>query len=133
MTRCLFFYGVLIPELTPPPVRALLAGLGPGVAATAGGLLYAVDDSLGAHPAMVAGESPVLGVLHQAGSVDLVALDRFEGADYRRAPVAVTTAQGEEQVADAYLWLGSTDTLELIPDGDFARWLRESGKPAFGS
>lgn len=133
MNRYLFFYGVLIAELAPPPVRALLAGLGPGVSATARGLLYAIDEPAGVHPAMVAGEGTVRGMLHEAGGVDLAALDRFEGADYRREPVAVATEEGQEQSADAYVWLRSTAALEVIPDGDFARWLRESGKPAFGA
>jgi gamma-glutamylcyclotransferase (GGCT)/AIG2-like uncharacterized protein YtfP len=128
----LFFYGVLMGEVAPPPVRLLLAGLGPGRGASAQGDLFAVDEPLGAHPAMVAGKGRVRGIVHDAGSVDLAALDLFEGDAYARRPIRVTAEDGETIEAEAYLWLGATTDLEPIPDGDFARWLRASGKPAIG-
>ena len=127
----LFFYGVLIAEIAPPPVQKLLAGLGPGRPATARGDLYGVDDPEGAHPAMVPGEGLVKGVLHEAGSVDLVGLDAFEGADYARR-VVVVTSEGKDIAAEAYIWVAPTDGLAPIPDGDFARWLAESGRPPIG-
>ncbi|MCT2558004.1 gamma-glutamylcyclotransferase [Tsuneonella sp. YG55] len=130
MTR-LFFYGVLIAEIAPPPVRRLLAGIGPGRPATARGTLWAVDDPAGAHPAMTPGGGTVKGVLHEAGAVDLAGLDAFEGADYARTPIAVD-CDGARLSAQAYLWIASTAGLEPIPDGDFARWLAESGRPPIG-
>lgn len=122
----LFFYGVLIEALASPIIRQLLAGLGPGQPATVQGDLYAVQAAGGWHPAMVAGSGTVHGVLYEAGRVDLAGLDRFEGADYRRAAVTVTSAQGEIE-AQAYLWLRPVAGLERIAHGDFARWLGETG------
>jgi gamma-glutamylcyclotransferase (GGCT)/AIG2-like uncharacterized protein YtfP len=127
----LFFYGVLIAEIAPPPVQRLLAGIGPGRPATARGKLYAVADPAGAHPAMVAGDGAVSGVVHEAGSVDLAGLDAFEGADYVRTPIRVNS-EGEAIEAHAYLWVAPTDGLEPIPDGDFARWLAASGLAPIG-
>ena len=107
------------------------AGIGPGRPATARGTLYAVDDPEGAHPAMVVGGGCVRGMLHEAGSVDLVGLDAFEGADYRRSPIAAS-CEGEEVAAEAYIWVAGTDGLEPITDGDFARWLAGSGLAPIG-
>ncbi|ANY19115.1 AIG2-like family protein [Tsuneonella dongtanensis] len=131
MSRFLFFYGVLIGDIAPPPVQRLLAGIGPGRPATVTGTLYAVDDPAGAHPALVAGGGTVKGMLYAAGSVDLAALDAFEGEDYARTPV-VAQCGGERIEAQAYLWIAPTDGLEPIPDGDFARWLSASGRPPIG-
>jgi len=125
----LFFYGILQGEVAQGPVRDLLAGIGPGVRATARGDLYAVRNEAGAYPAMVAGGGEVRGMLHEAGSVDLAALDVFEGPEYRRTEIEV----GGGQVAQAYLWAGSTDGLESIVHGEFARWLRENGLSAYSA
>lgn len=127
----LFFYGVLIADIAPPPVRKLLAGLGPGRPATVRGDLYGVDDPEGAHPAMVPGNGVVKGVLHEAGSVDLAGLDAFEGADYARRPV-VATCEDQDVAAEAYIWVAPTAGLAPIADGDFARWLAQSGRPPIG-
>jgi len=131
MRRPLFFYGVLIADIAPPPVQRLLAGIGPGRPATARGTLYAVDDPEGAHPAMTAGDGKVRGMLHEAGSVDLAGLDAFEGEDYRRSAIVAECA-GEEIAAEAYVWVAGTQRLEPIPDGDFARWLADSGLAPIG-
>jgi gamma-glutamylcyclotransferase (GGCT)/AIG2-like uncharacterized protein YtfP len=127
----LFFYGVLIAEIAPPPVQRLLAGIGPARPATVRGLLYAVDDPKGAHPAMVAGDGVVKGMLYEAGSVDLAGLDAFEGENYARCPI-VTLCDGEPVEAEAYLWVAPVEQLDTIPDGDFARWLAESGRAPIG-
>jgi gamma-glutamylcyclotransferase (GGCT)/AIG2-like uncharacterized protein YtfP len=123
----LFFYGILRGDVAQGPVRDLLAGIGPGVPATANGTLYAVRHDAGSYPAMVAGEDEVRGMLHEAGTVDLARLDAFEGAEYRRSDIEV----GAGQAAQAYLWVGSIDGLEPIAHGDFARWLRENGVSAY--
>lgn len=127
--RHLFFYGILQGEVAQGPVRDLLAGIGPGVPAIARGDLYAVRHEAGAYPAMVAGDGEVRGMLHEAGSVDLAALDLFEGAEYRRAGIEVD----EGRSAHAYLWTGAIDDLELIEHGEFARWLRENGLSAYSA
>jgi gamma-glutamylcyclotransferase (GGCT)/AIG2-like uncharacterized protein YtfP len=142
LARYLFFYGVLIGEIAPPRVRQLLAGIGPGQAATVRGTLYAVPDARGAYPVLLPGEGLVHGWLHEAGSVDLAALDRFEGVDpddpmsgeYRREAVLAMLADGSTVEAQAYLWNRQVhDGLERLAEGDFARWLAGSGHAAFGS
>lgn len=129
----LFFYGVLREGLGDWP---FLAGIGPGRSASASGDLFAIDDPRGWYPALRHGEGPcssrVTGALHDAGSVDLAAMDAFEGPDYTRRAIPVEVG-GETITADAYLW-----TAPLPPDapriahGDFARWLAETGHTPFG-
>ena len=125
--RHLFFYGVLMAGIAPPPVRRLLAGLGRGRPATSRGRLFAVDEPGGAYPAMVPGDGLVRGMLHEAGAVDLAGLDAFEGSDYARTAITVR-CEGEDRTAEAYIWIAATQGLEPIPDGDFARWLAASGR-----
>lgn len=127
----LFFYGVLIADIAPPPVQRMLAGIGPGRPATARGTLYAVAIPAGAHPAMVSGTGAVKGMLHETGAVDLSGLDAFEGAQYMRSRI-VATCEGEQVEAEAYLWIAGTEGLEPIADGDFGRWLADSGRPPIG-
>jgi len=124
----LFFYGVLIGDLASPAIRQLLSGLGPGLRASTTGTLFAVLDPRGAYPVLVPGEGTVHGMLHEAGSVDLVALDAFEGIEYRRQPVTVALANGGSGMADAYVYQFAPRP-EFLPiaHGDFARWLRETG------
>lgn len=138
----LFFYGVLMGEVAPPRVQAMLRGIGPGEPASMRGLLYAVADPEGAHPAMIPGEGVVHGRLHAAGRVDLAALDAFEGYDpanptageYRREAVTVRCADGREAQAEAYFWNRPVDRrLSPIAGGDFAAWLAESGLRPIGS
>jgi len=136
----LFFYGVLLDAVAEGPVRALLTGIGPGRRAVAGGLLYAVPDPRGWYPVLVPGDGCVRGMCHAAGTVDLVALDRFEGVDrsdpaageYRREEVAVECDDGHAMRAFAYLYNRPVGPdLVRIAHGDFARWLREGGRRAF--
>ena len=138
----LFFYGVLIGEIAPPRVQQLLAGIGPGQAATVRGMLYAVPDARGAYPVLLPGEGLVYGQLHEAGSVDLAALDSFEGVDpcdpmageYRREALPATLADGRMVEAQAYLWNRPVhDGLVRLAEGDFAHWLAGSGHAAFGT
>ncbi|MCB2087614.1 MAG: gamma-glutamylcyclotransferase family protein [Sphingomonadaceae bacterium] len=137
----LFFYGVLMGEVAPPPVRSLLAGIGPGQPATVRGTIYAVTGPGGAYPVLLPGDDLVHGRMHDAGNVDLAALDRFESVDpvdplageYRREEITAVDGEGESHVVQAYLWNGELDQQnELIPDGDFAVWLMQSGYLPFG-
>jgi gamma-glutamylcyclotransferase (GGCT)/AIG2-like uncharacterized protein YtfP len=123
----LFFYGILQGDVAQGPVRDLLVGIGPGVPAIARGLLYAVRNEAGAYPAIIAGDCEVRGMLHEAGLVDLEALDAFEGEEYRRTDIEVDG----RRTAQAYLWAKPVDSLEMITHGDFARWLRETGLSAY--
>ena len=133
----LFFYGVLLGELASTRIAALLAGLGPGRPAMASGTLYAIDDPRGWYPALLPGEGEVHGMVHAAGRVDVPALDRFEGVDphdprageYRREAIRVAAEGGELLMAQAYLYnRAPAPDHERIPYGDFACWLRQTGR-----
>lgn len=131
----LFFYGVLRPDVADWP---FLAGLGPGRAATTRGTLHAIPDPNGWYPALTPGDNLIHGVCHEAGSVDLAAVDAFEGADYSRAEV-VCEMEGVggpaiETKADLYLWTAPLPRdAQPIPNGDFARWLAETGNAALSA
>ena len=131
----LFFYGVLLADVASARIAAMLNGLGPGRAATATGVLYAVPDPRGWYPVLLPGDGEVHGMVHEAGTVDIAGLDRFEGVDpqdprageYRREVVPVSVGETTFE-AQAYLYnrdpaLGFAH----IAHGDFARWLRETG------
>ncbi|MCP5395552.1 MAG: gamma-glutamylcyclotransferase [Sphingomonadaceae bacterium] len=137
----LFFYGVLMGDVAPPRVQELLAGIGPGQPATVRGTLYAVPDPRGAYPVLLPGSGLVHGRLHEAGRVNIAALDRFEGVDpddplageYRREEVEALDAGGARHAVQAYLWNREPDArLERVASGDFASWLAQSGQRAFG-
>ena len=128
----LFFYGVLLQGSADWP---FLRGLGPGRPATTCGALYALPDPLGWYPALIPGEGSgagvILGRVHEAGGIDLAALDAFEGAAYARRLVPVVV-KGGSLWAEAYVWamplpLGA----ELIAHGDFPRWLTETGRAPY--
>ena len=130
----LFFYGVLRPDLASGRMAELVALLGPGVAASVAGNLYAVADPGGHYPVMVAGPGRVHGTLLSLGPAfgpaDLAEFDRFEGADYQREAVRACTGNSGEHPANAYLWNRPLmPGLVPIPHGDFARYLAETGAP----
>ena len=140
MPSALFFYGVLRPELASGRMADLVARLGPGVAATVGGSLFAAEDPRGYYPVLAAaGDGRVHGTLHSCGPrfgpAELAELDRFEGfdphnpglSDYVRCPLKVKTGDGAEREADAYLWNRPVAGLAAIPHGDFARFLAATG------
>lgn len=131
----LFLYGVLRADIAGEKVEPLLTGLGPGWSATVPGELWAIPDPQGWYPALLPGDGAdvgtVQGMLHEAGDVDLAALDAFEGPDYQRTAVTVTSASGE---LPAMAWRYTAelpDGAEPVPDGDFAAWLAETGRSAF--
>ena len=128
----LFFYGVL---LQGSAVWPFLRGLGPGRPATTRGALYALPDPLGWYPALIPGEGSgagvILGRVHEAGGIDLDALDAFEGADYARRPVPVEV-DGASHWAEAYVWAAPLPPgAQPIVQGDFRRWLGETGRAAY--
>ncbi len=130
----LFFYGVLQEGLGDWP---FLTGLGLGSPATVTGALYAIPDEAGWYPALIPTQArfatAVHGTIHEAGAVDLAAIDAFEGADYARHPVEVDGWDGfGETVADAYVWTGDLPVgAEPIASGNFVEWLEETGRTAF--
>jgi gamma-glutamylcyclotransferase (GGCT)/AIG2-like uncharacterized protein YtfP len=129
----LFFYGVLREGVGDWP---FLAGLGLGSPATMQGALFAIPDPDGWYPALVLTQARyatnVVGTLHEAGDVDLAAVDAFEGADYTRVSVAVDGWAGGGSMAQAYIWTADLpDNAEPIVHGDFVRWLEETGRQAY--
>lgn len=116
-----------------------LSGLGLGAPATTQGALYAIPASEGQsetgwYPALIPTQARfatiVHGTIHDAGDVDLAAIDAFEGADYARTPVAVDGWDGYgETEADAYVWVADLPAgAEPIASGNFADWLNETGR-----
>lgn len=135
MLSHLFFYGVLREGVGDWP---FLIGLGLGAPATTTGALYAMPDARGWYPALVLTQARfstvIHGTLHEAGSVDLAAIDDFEGPEYTRQPVTVDGWDGYgDTQAHAYVWTADLPPgAEPIAHGDFVRWLEETGRMAFG-
>lgn len=140
MTR-LFVYGVLIRELAQGRAAELIEPLDQGRPASVRGALFAI------HAPALGGWYPILlpdpagpvvrGTLHEASGVDWAAMDDFEGAhdgpdaEYARREIAVTLADGRRMEAFAYCYARDLpEDAEPIPGGDFAVWLRETGRNA---
>jgi len=134
LSQRLFFYGVLREGVGDWP---FLTGLGLGSPASVTGALYAIRDEGGWYPALVLTQarysSAVHGTLHEAGTVDISAVDAFEGAAYARQPIAVDGWDGfGDTTADAYIWTGELPPgAQRIAHGDFVEWLRETGNAAY--
>lgn len=130
----MFFYGVLREGVGDWP---FLAGLGLGSPATTAGALFAIPHPHGWFPALVLTQARfatnVVGTLHEAGDIDLAAVDAFEGPDYTRQAVPVDGWSGfGDTEAQAYVWTADLpDNAEPIVHGDFVRWLEETGRSAF--
>lgn len=125
----LFFYGVLQQAVASPAIRAMLSGIGEGQPASVEGVLMAVPDAEAAYPVLLAGEGTVHGMLHDAGTVDLAALDAFEGAEYRRSAIVAVLTDGERVQAEAYRYVAEPQPDFIpIPHGNFAQWLAETGR-----
>ncbi|WP_183030061.1 gamma-glutamylcyclotransferase family protein [Altericroceibacterium spongiae] len=132
----LFFYGVLLGDVAPPAVKALLADLGPGRKGTVQGMLYAVPDPEGSYPVLIKGTARVHGMVHEARGVDMAALDLFEGIDphdpanseYRRIVMEAVLEDGSTMMSQAYFYNREIgDHLVPLEHGDFTRYLLETG------
>lgn len=127
----LFFYGVLREGVGDWP---FLEGLGLGSPATTMGMLYAIPAGDKWYPALIPTQaryaSAVHGTIHEAGTVDLDAIDAFEGSDYERCALPIDGWDGYgETDAEAYVWIADIPAkAELIAHGDFVRWLAETGR-----
>ena len=135
----LFFYGVLREGVGDWP---FLAGLGLGSPATTPGALFAIpnaggQDQITWYPALVLTQARystnVVGTIHEAGDVDLAAVDAFEGVAYTRQSVPVDGWSGYgDAEAQAYVWTADLpDGAEQITHGDFVLWLEETGRKPF--
>ncbi|MEO0907012.1 MAG: gamma-glutamylcyclotransferase family protein [Pseudomonadota bacterium] len=131
----LFFYGTLREGVGDWP---FLTGLGLGAEATTQGALYAIPHKGGWRAALFPTQARfaanVVGTLHEAGEVDLAAIDAFANGAFAtgafvRQLVEVDGWSGAGDMADTYIWSGDLpDGAEPIAHGDFARWLEETGR-----
>lgn len=134
----LFFYGVLQEGLGPDDGGwDFLAGLGLGSPATTQGALYGIPADGGWYPGLIPTQARfathVHGMIHEASAVDIAAVDAFEGADYTRMPISVDGWDGYgDTIADAYIWTAELpDGAQPIPGGNFAEWLKETGRTPY--
>ena len=133
--RTFFFYGTLLAGSDNPVARAVHRRLGPGRPGVVSGGLFAIGDADGWYPALLQGEGAVRGMVHSAAAgfsdADLAAMDAYEGADYRRASIEVR-CDGERIEAQAWVWRAALpEGARLLPDGDFAAFLRREGVPGY--
>jgi gamma-glutamylcyclotransferase (GGCT)/AIG2-like uncharacterized protein YtfP len=92
---------------------------------------------------LLPGTGEVRGMVDETGTVDLAALDLFEGVDprsppageYRCEPIRVVPDDGSAALlADAYVYnLDVGPAFSLVPHSGFARWLRETRNPPLSS
>lgn len=73
---------------------------------------------IGCFPGVIAGEGRVLGEVYEVDADDMKALDRLEGEGslYLRKCVPVTMETGNVAFASIYVYNGSTDGLDVIPE-----------------
>ena len=135
----LFAYGVLNRELAKGRAAELIAPLDEGRRASVRGTLYALRGPDGGwYPILLPGEGgEVHGMLHDASGVDWPAMDAFEDAqgqpddEYARREIAVMLADGATTSAFAYCYVRELPAdAEPVPGGNFAAWLRDTGRRA---
>jgi gamma-glutamylcyclotransferase (GGCT)/AIG2-like uncharacterized protein YtfP len=131
----LFVYGTLLDGIARGEAERLTQGLPPGTPASISGELRLIEEPLGCYPVLVPAEGRVRGkVLDCPDDPQWIGeVDAYEGADYRRWTVVAELADGSELEVQAYICLiMDPDELPLIPEGDFARFIVETGKRPFG-
>ena len=131
----LFVYGTLLDGIARGEAARLIAGIPPGVPASISGELRLIEEPLGCYPVLVPAEGRVRGkVIEGPDDPQWIAdLDAYEGADYRRWTVVAELEDGSELEVQAYICLiMEPDELPLVPDGDFARFVAETGCKTFG-
>jgi gamma-glutamylcyclotransferase (GGCT)/AIG2-like uncharacterized protein YtfP len=132
----LFVYGTLLDGIARGEAARLTQGLEPGLPASISGELRLVEEPLGCYPVLIPGaDGRARGKVIEAPDDPhwIAEVDAYEGADYRRWTVVAELADGSELEVQAYICLiAEPDALPLIPDGDFARFIAESGKHPFG-
>jgi gamma-glutamylcyclotransferase (GGCT)/AIG2-like uncharacterized protein YtfP len=132
----LFVYGTLLDGIAQGEAARLTEGLPPGVPASISGELRLIEEPLGCYPVLIPGaDGRVKGkVIDGPDDPNWIAeVDAYEGADYRRWTVVAELADGSELEVQAYICLiMDPEELPPVPDGDFARFIAESGKRPFG-
>ena len=88
--------------------------------ATVKGTLYKVDW----YPAVVLDPNgtTVVGEIHLARESQLPSLDAYEGSEYRRVKTTATDPEGKDLEVWIWEWIGPTDSLSIVANGD---WLRD--------
>jgi gamma-glutamylcyclotransferase (GGCT)/AIG2-like uncharacterized protein YtfP len=132
MSRYLFVYGTLLPDLAPSSLRELVGQLRPIGPASTSGCLY----DLGAFPGAIRedeSETRVQGeVFELPADPDLLAiLDAYEGFDpsnpgtslFVRVRRSVTLAGGDAICCWVYVYNGDLGAAPPIAEGDYRRWL----------
>lgn len=145
MVRYFFFYGTLIGALGCPVAKALRGALAPCGPGSMRGALYALDDPAGWYPALLPGRSIVRGVLYQRterfDAALLTQLDVYEGfdprrpvrSDYVRRSALVRRAGGGAVMAQLYWFRAELPQgAQALAQGDFCRWIAQTGNRPFG-
>lgn len=131
-----FFYGTLLALAQTRMSRWMAPKIVHSAPATARGRLLAIPAGGGWYPAMLrGGTSRVVGTVCtlRLGTGDLARLDRYEGKNYRRAKIELTSRSNARKTAMTYLWNGALPAgARPVPEGDFLAWLEKTGKGAFG-
>jgi gamma-glutamylcyclotransferase (GGCT)/AIG2-like uncharacterized protein YtfP len=142
VSRHLFVYGTLLPELAPESLRGLIGQLRSLGAASVPGTLC----DLGAFPGAVLSDEAVLRVRGQvlelpADPVFLGILDGYEGFDpgrpeaslFVRVRRTVTLAAGNTLSCWIYAYNDNPGGAPLIEDGDYRCWLAARKKSALSA
>jgi gamma-glutamylcyclotransferase (GGCT)/AIG2-like uncharacterized protein YtfP len=139
VSRHLFVYGTLLPDLPPDSLRERIVSLRALGTASVPGRLY----DLGPFPAAVLGdegEAQVWGQVFELPSDPalLAALDAYEGFDpcrpetslFLRVLRSVTLAGGAVVSCWVYVYNGTPGDAPLIDGGDYRRWPAAGWKPS---
>lgn len=142
----LFFYGTLTHEHRGAWADWLRPLLNDGRRASVSGRLFAIGTPQGWYPGLVPGTGRVEGWVYRCrpgfGRDALATLDRYEGFDrrrpgrseYVRRTMPVTPGRGGSVLAQVYVWNAPPRSAAFeIASGSFARFLAETGLPAFGA
>jgi gamma-glutamylcyclotransferase (GGCT)/AIG2-like uncharacterized protein YtfP len=118
-SNSVFVYGTLMA----PEVLKVLIGRIPECSRSALLLNYRrhpVKDYV--FPAVIPCESGTMTegiLLHDLSKTEMKVLDCFEGEEYFRADVTVTTSEGETMDSQCYVWSKPQDQLDLTKDWDY--------------
>ncbi|MEO6092769.1 MAG: gamma-glutamylcyclotransferase family protein [Novosphingobium sp.] len=132
----LFLYGTLIGASDTAMARWLAPRLREAVGGSVPGRLVAIPSPGGWFPALIreSGGERVWGMICRADFApgELARLDRYEGAEYRRAAAIARTEDGLLLTVQLYRWRAPLPGgAEPIRGGDFLAWLAKTGRKPF--